>query len=81
MTISNIGELQSSNRQQAGKPGKQTNHYEYYKKLFIVNKVLENKIRELFLLRDDLNKRIDEVNEFNLIGKPSSKSRWMIGIN
>ena len=37
------------------------NYYEYYKKLYVINKVLELKVRDLVLERDNLTRKINEV--------------------
>ena len=42
-----------------------SNYYEYYKKLYVINKVLELKIHKLMAERDDLNKKINEVRFVN----------------
>ena len=44
------------------------NYYEYYKKLYVINKALELQIKDLMAEREDLNSKINEVCFF--------KDRW-----
>ena len=51
-----VGQSEERPKQQ-----RQPNYYEYYKKLFIINKTLEHRIKELAESRDELTRKITEV--------------------
>ena len=61
LPVSSGTRIASRVNQRGGKP----NYYEYYKKLYVVNKILESKIRELAAEREDLNRKISEVGHYN----------------
>ena len=62
--------------------GGKASYYEYYKKLYVINKLLEGKIRELVVEREDLNTKIAEVclchiqiNEKNMVEQEAQRMK------